>query len=371
MKEGLRDIWDSIYKYFFVSGKKAEENQERPVKHYQPVIDPAELSDTATKMFQARPKEDASTEKIEEEKPWWDFAGHADSQAPVFDILQDDRIVEELNRKLDADEFPVIEIPSNVMKAMNILDKRDFEYVEITDLIRRSPAMAGEFIKAFNSALYFRGETITDLKVGLPRLGKENIKAMLYVYSSKMNFSSNVLFNTLAKQIVEHCYTTALIANYIGQDYYANPEEAFIAGLLHDIGKLGILKSLTETYEMPEEIDFEMTEDVFDNIFPSIHERAGEYLAGNWKINDSIKFAIRHHHDFNTMEGADPDMEEYHLSALVNLSDSMARILGYGRRISKTNIFETEAAKTISLEKNNHTIEFIGNIPAMLSTKAK
>lgn len=365
----LRDILDALYKYFFAENEKKPEKAEgeEPVKHHS-VIDPSLLTDTATKTFQAKPKTDTEPP---EEKPWWDFEGHPASQVPVFDILQDDRIVEELNRKLDADEFPVIEIPSNVMKAMSILDKKDFEYPEITDLISRSPAMTGEFIKTFNSALYFRGETINDLKVGLPRLGKENIKAMLYMYSSKMNFSSSVLFNSLAKEIVEHCYAVALLANYIGQDYYANPEEAFIAGLLHDIGKLGVLKSLTETYELPEEIDFEMTEDVFDHIFPQIHERAGNFLAGHWKINDSIRFAIQHHHDFNTLEGIDPDMEEYHLAALINLSDAMARILGYGRRISKINLFDTDAAKVLSFEKDNSTEEFLRKIPEMLSIKTK
>ena len=370
MQGRLLDILNAVYKYFFDPDKKYIKTEgDMPIPR-QSVITPSSLSDTATRTFLARPKADDTPEKAEE-TPWWDFAGHPASQAPVFDILQDDRIVEELNRKLDADEFPVIEIPSNVMKAMSILDKKDFEYPEITNLISRSPAMTGEFIKTFNSALYFRGETITDLKVGLPRLGKENIKGMLYMYSSRMNFSSNVLFNGLAKGIVEHCYAVALLANYIGQDYYANPEEAFLAGLLHDIGKLGVLKCLTETYEMPEELDFEMTEDVFDHVFPSIHEKAGEFLAGNWKISESIKFAIKHHHDFNTMEDADSDSEEYHLAALINLCDSMARTLGYGRRISKINIFDTDAARILSFENDNSTVDFIKNIPEMLSLKTK
>jgi len=71
------------------------------------------------------------------------------------------------------------------------------------------------------------------------------------------------------------------------------------------------------------------------------------------------------------MEEIDPDLEEYHLAALINLCDSMARILGYGRRISEMNIFDTDAARILSFEKDNSTEDFLRKIPEMLSIKTK
>jgi putative nucleotidyltransferase with HDIG domain len=328
-------------------------------------IDPQNLTDkpSKTKFLQKK----AATEEAQPESHWWDYPGGEETEAPVFEILQDDRVVEELNRKIDDDEFPVIEIPGNVMKAMEILNKSDFEYNEVANLIMHSPAMTGEFIKTFNSALFFRGETISDLKVGLPRLGKENIKAMLYMYSSKMSFSKDVLFNSLAKDIVDHCYAVALIASHLGQIYYPSPDEAFLAGLLHDIGKLGILRALNETYELPEEIDFEMTEEVFDDIFPGLHERAGGFLAKNWKIDNEVIFAIERHHDFLERD-FNPEDQAHRLSALVNLSDSIARILGRGRSIGQVNIFEEPAAEALSLIRDYDTMKFLDTIPMMLET---
>jgi putative nucleotidyltransferase with HDIG domain len=368
----MPDLFDRIsgllYNFFI---KPSDKNTPPPTdekKHTprHPVINPDQLSESPVKTITTSIKRpDKATKHY-----WWNFEGAPETEAPIFEILQDDRVIDDLNEKLDTDRFPVIEIPSNVMKAMEILNKTDFEYSEICELINHSPGMTGEFIKTLNSALFFRGENISDLKVGLPRLGKDNIKGMLYMYSSKMDFSNNLLFNNLAKGVVEHCYIVALLANHVGQTYFADPEEAFIAGLLHDIGKLGVLKSLTETYELPEEVDFDVTEDLFDGIFPVMHERAGAYLAANWKINENVIFAIRHHHDFPDIEETEENSERYHLATLINLCDTIARILGYGRRIGKVDLFETPAAEILSLTEDRETIEFFENIPRMLAMKA-
>ncbi len=377
LKDFIRNWLKDFIGEFRVEESKQDEVDEgcknEPVSTHSQVIDPKELrSNSPKKDFFNQHKKDKQS-PIDKESPsyWWDYEGKPETEAPVFEILQDDRVAQELNRKIDSDEFPVIEIPGNVMKTMEILNKPDFEYSEVSELIRHSPAMTGEFIKTLNSALFYRGEAITDLKLGLPRLGKDSIKAMLYMYSSKMSFSKDVLFNNLAKKIVEHCYSVALIASHLGQTYYANPDEAFLAGLLHDIGKLGILKALTETYELPEEIDFEMTEELFDDIFPELHEKAGAFLAKDWKIDNNVIFAIEHHHDFATHNDFDKEDQGYHLSALVNISDTIARMLGNGRTLGKTNLFDLPAAQVLSVEKDNNTIEYLADIPQMLKTQTQ
>ncbi|OGV56817.1 MAG: hypothetical protein A2017_21600 [Lentisphaerae bacterium GWF2_44_16] len=318
----------------------------------------------------AHKKEKKEETKIVDTDYWWCFEGYPATELPVFEILSDDRVAEELRRKLEADEFPVIEIPENVMRTMQILNKHEFDYNEVIDLVRRSPAMVGEFIKVINSSLYSRGVVINDLRVALPRLGKENIKALLYMYSSKMTFSTDMLFNDLAVDIVEHCYATALISSYLAQIYYPDPDGAFLAGLMHDIGKLGILKALTDTYEFPTHVDFEMTEDLFDKVFPELHERAGSYLATHWKVNETIISAIQHHHDFNDYDFTLDGELARQLSALINLSDIMARIMGKGRRIDAVNIFDTPAAKMLGFEKDHETVKFLENIPEIVYLKS-
>jgi putative nucleotidyltransferase with HDIG domain len=319
-----------------------------------------------------RPLKKKLEDDIVDSDYWWCLE-ETPPKTKVHSLLKnidDSKIYNELNRRIDNDEFPVIEIPDNIMKTMGLLNNPEFDYSEVAGLINHSPAMAGEFIKVINSSLYSRGLVINDLKLALPRMGKENIKALLYMYSTKMSFAGDPLLNKLAEDIVDHSYSVAIISSYLSQRYYPDPDGAFLAGLLHDIGKLGILKSISETYKLPRKVDFEMTLDVFDNILPPLHEKAGKFLAENWKVNKIVIAAIEHHHDFMDYGFTEDEQLQYHLSALVNLSDAMARILGHGQKIGPVNIFSLPATIDLSISRDHETIGFLENIPEVAAFKS-
>ena len=314
-------------------------------------------------------KAPASPSEIKDDEHWWCYPGRESNNTPVIEALSPEFVTEELNRKIDNDEFPVIEIPSNVMRTLQILNNPNFDYGEVSALVNHSPAMAGEFIRVINSSMFSRGVPISDLKLALPRLGRDNVKALLYMYSSKMCFVKDPLFNDLAISIVDHSYAVGLIASYLSQRFYPDPDGAFLAGLLHDIGKLGILKAISDNFRLPDDTNFKMTDEVFDNIFPHVHERAGKFLAGNWKINETVINAIEHHHDFMETSFDESDQLGLHLSCIVNVSDTMARILGYGRSIGPTNIFSEASTIDLAMERDIETIKFLEDIPKILSFK--
>lgn len=314
-------------------------------------------------------KPTSSPTEIKDEEHWWCFPGREAVDTPVIEALEPEFVTQELNRKIDNDEFPVIEIPTNVMRTLQLLNNPNFDYGEVSSLVNHSPAMAGEFIRVINSSMFSRGVPISDLKLALPRLGRDNIKALLYMYSSKMCFVKDPLFNELAISIVDHSYAVGLIASYLSQRFYPDPDGAFLAGLLHDIGKLGILKAISDNFTLPAGTSFKMTDEVFDNIFPHLHERAGKFLAGSWKVNETVICAIEHHHDFMETPFDENDQLGLHLSCIVNISDIMARMLGYGRSLGPTNIFSEASTIDLAMEKDMETIKFLEEIPRILSFK--
>jgi len=254
---------------------------------------------------------------IKDSDYWWCFEGHPPSDSkPVFEQVDTKQIGEEINRKLETDEFPVIEIPENIMRTMQILNNPEFDYAEVANLINHSPSMAGEFIRVINSSLFSRGAAISNLRLALPRLGKENIKALLYMYSSKLSFSGDPQFKDVAIEIVEHSYATALIANFMSQRYYPDQDSAFLAGLMHDIGKLGILKVISESYRLPKKHSSKITLESLDCVMKDLHPKVGVFLSTHWKLDETIIASIEHHHDFFEVGFAEDDQLVLHLSAL-------------------------------------------------------
>lgn len=305
---------------------------------------------------------------------WWNYSGHPDFERPhcdPCDKLTSTNIIEHLNVKIKAGETPVFTVPSSIMETMRLLEKSDFDYGEVASVIEKNPTLTGMFLSSINSSFYNRGYAVTELRTALSRLGKHNIRALLQLYSIKTTFSNDEIFGKVASRIISHSYIVAVIAGYLSQRYYPEPGLAFLAGLLHDIGKLGILKELSMQPLFIIRLKNKLDEQMFDQIFEGRHEQVGVMLGKQWNMDHLSLSAIERHHDFWNFAFEEADQLDYQLCLLINLSDKMARILGYGRPIGPTNIFTEPAAPELNLEKNISAIEFLDELPEIVRLKAE
>ncbi len=310
----------------------------------------------------------------DDSKYWWCFKGHKDfdPENPVlpYDPVTVDMAIEHLNKKIISGDLPMFTIPAQIIEVFHLLERPDFDYMEVSSIIEKNPSLVGMFIQSINSSLYNRGFSITELYPALLRLGKNNIRALLQLYSIKISFADDRRFGNLARKIIRHSYLVAVIASYLSQRYFPEPGQAFLAGLLHDIGKLGILKELSLDPKFCLRLKPDATEVMFDSIFVGRHEKIGLKLGEQWKMDELTLSAIERHHNFWEYDFSDEDQLDYHLCLLINLSDTMARILGEGRPIGKTNIFLEPATIDLNIEKNISTIEFFAEIPEVVAHKA-
>ena len=301
---------------------------------------------------------------------WWCVEEVVQNDIPTYNEIDHEKIHTTLNKRIEAGQYPIIEIPENAMKALKLLNDPDFEFGAVANLINKSPGMAGEFLSLVNSSSYSRGVKINDLRVALPRVGRENVKAMLYLYSTKMSLASSPGLNKLAVKIVDHSYATAIIASFLSQRYFPDPDTAFLAGLLHDVGKLGILKAVTEDHDFIQGISGEIFEENFGNTFCDLHEAIGVNLATKWGIDDLVVSAIKHNHDFFDYGFGDDEQEKFSLSALINLSDTMAKILGKGKLDSSVNILDLASTRELNINPDKSTFSFLEDIPAIVNYKS-
>ncbi len=305
-----------------------------------------------------------NAESIVDTDYWWCFPGHYESDVSDHNLIDADNVISRTRLEMNERKFPLMDIPTNIIRVLKLLEAPNFEYSDVATLVEHSPGMAGEILKVVNSSAMNRGEAIHSLTSALPRLGRDKIKSMLYLYSAKLNFKTDPLFFSLAEKIIDHSYAVGIIASYLSQRFYPDQEEAFLAGLLHDIGKLALLKALTVTYELPEKVDYEITEDYFYKIFTIMHEDVGGYVAAHWRLDDLVRSAIINH---NRMEFTEDQSErEVNLTCLINISDTMARIIGKGRISGEVNVFDTEAAKRLGWTKDWSMLEFLDCVPELV-----
>jgi len=308
----------------------------------------------------------ATTAKAADSEAWWNQHRTMPAAAPLFDAIDPYVLFATVQTKLVNNELHLIDIPENVHRITELLNDQDFDYSELVRLIRRSPALAGQFLAVANSAVYNRGVRITDLQVAALRIPPATIKSMLYLNTARACLSTNPLFRNVCELIVGHCLTVSTIANYLGQRYYPDPQAASMAGLLHDVGKIVILRTIGEVFEIPP-LDFELTEGCFDEFLPAIHGKAGALIAEHWNLPPEIHCAITYHHDFYNVVETDTDNLGRNLAALICVSDTIARILGKGKPLQGLDIFAMAASELLGIEDNHDTRAYLAPLPTLVA----
>jgi len=274
------------------------------------------------------------------------------------------QMFEMISARIASKRFSLIEIPANILQIIKVMTNANFSFTEVSSLVTKSPVLTAEFLRTANSVVYSRGQRLTSLQVVLPRLGQKTIRSVLYLHSLKLGLANHPLFRDIATEIVDHSVRTATISDHLGRRYCSDADRAYQAGLLHDIGKLAILRELTRANSTPRSQrskPIAVTEDCLNSILPELHEPAGEMLAKVWDLDMDITYAIGHHHDLPSPEEGESDtsteaesgqLEGLRLAAIVNLSDTIAKILARGQELHAVDLLDLPAASCLGIDGN-------------------
>lgn len=238
--------------------------------------------------------------------------------------MKKDILVRKLKRINDLPSFPSV-----VFEMVNLLGQPDITVERLISSIQLDQAIASKILRLVNSSFYgFQGK-ISSLSQALVLLGFNTIKNAVLSISILDTFSDIDKDRDFDPRLFWlHAIGTGVISRVIGHQLkYQHVENLFIAGLLHDIGKLIIIKLFPEDFfQILKEVkknDISIIEG--ENVVLGInHTEIGLETAKKWKLPEEIQEAVGFHHcPWNAKENRA-------MSAMVSLSDCLCRALDIG-----------------------------------------
>lgn len=222
---------------------------------------------------------------------------------------------------------------------------------EIGKAITTDQALASKALKLVNSAFYGFPGRISTLSHAIVILGFSTIKNIVLTASIFDNFRGKGKapngFNI--EQLWYHSIACGAagqaIAKVIGSP---EREECFIAGLIHDIGKIILCNYLPEDFETV--INYTRQNDILfyeseKKLFDTSHDDIGGYLAECWNLPKNLQNAIRYHH----LPALSHDGSK--ISAIIHASDIFVRALDCGNGgDNKIPVMSEQVWKTLDLE---------------------
>lgn len=204
--------------------------------------------------------------------------------------------------------------PHVLVSLMKLDDDSEMSFTELERIIKSDQNMAGFVLKIANSPLYSRGKEIRNLQHAISLLGFRVIRSLASAATSQELFKGGN-YARFRRYVWQHSVAVAVIAMRLAEKMsdQSMKEETFVAGLLHDLGKV-ILNSVDrkmfiEVINLVEKngLDFPEAE---RKIFGINHMEVGERVAKEWKLPGIYQLIMGHHHfpddlDLSTITDAD------------------------------------------------------------------
>ena len=141
-------------------------------------------------------------------------------------------------------------LPHILVKLISACNEDEVNMLEVSKLVEKDPSLSSKILKLVNSASYGLPKKIESIQHSISYLGTGTIKNIAIGSSVHQAFQppkGNGLFNL--KIFWWHSLRCAVLARLIAKEInYKNPEEAFLTGLLHDIGRLVLWANYPDEY---------------------------------------------------------------------------------------------------------------------------
>jgi HD-like signal output (HDOD) protein len=198
----------------------------------------------------------------------------------------------------------------------------DLDLGRFSRVIEGDPAFAADILFLANSSLFGFPSRVHSLRHGIALLGLDRIKSLAVTVAMRGFLSAR---NSLVHQCWRHSAACALVCDEISGIFDVSSDRAYTAGILHDIGRLGLLKTYTK--EMTEVLNgqYVVTQEVLRAEREALnvdHGRAGAWLVQNWTFPKDFAIVCKHHHDA-------PNANDPEILQLVKAACKIADAIGF------------------------------------------
>lgn len=264
-------------------------------------------------------------------------------------------MTQEIFYKILNDHKELSSLPQVLMEVIRVSREADSSANDIASIIMKDPALTAKILRVVNSPFYGQIRKITTVNQAVVTLGMRTVTAVALSASiyDKMNKVDSSIDR---KRFWRHSLEVAIAARMIAETLKYEPaEEAFVAGLLHEIGTLVLEASYPADFRRVWKL-IEMGENqtaVEERTWGTNHARVGQFLLDQWGIPKNIGEAVGNHH---TVIDHGNKLPEQQLSQIVNLANQLSKFRVYNMPPPESAQLENRDVIAANLELSNAAI---------------
>lgn len=190
-------------------------------------------------------------------------------------------------------------MPQILLQLIAHCESEESDIPTLAELLTNDVALTAKVLRIAGSSTYHRGAHPASIERALATIGVDMLRTLLITESVYQSFNQMLPGSVDLRGFWKHAIGTAIAARHIaGKLGYPNGEEAYLAGLLHDVGRLALFAAAPEEYA----VNFFGADDpglcaVEERTLHTNHAEAGAWLVERFNLDSFLADAVLYHHE--------------------------------------------------------------------------
>lgn len=258
---------------------------------------------------------------------------HKNRALPTGDVA----LISRLERAVRGGDEHLPAMPEEVRRIRSIVQDPDCSTAELAHAIVTDPVLAGKFVAVANAPFYSRGIRVRSVRDAVCRVGMHQALMIIMAVVSGTRLFRAGRFQPEASLLHAHSLGAAVVSQLLARRSALDEQDAFMAGLLHDMGEIVILQTAHELEDEQPTDQAPRRRFVLDLREP-LHAGLSALTLQLWDFPPEMISAVLHHHAVDGLEDRNVTMTLGAAGPLVHLlsaADQIARWITGEREVNE------------------------------------
>lgn len=242
----------------------------------------------------------------------------------------------------DSSDAAMPMLPALAADVMSLAIDPEVSIARIARVIAKDQVLATRVLKMANSASHGAMQEITTVNDAVVRMGTGPVRNVVLAVCFTSRLQGANIYGAQGRELMDHAIGTAYLARLVAEKLNEDADEAFMCGLLHDLGKLLLLKLSRDfiKYGAPTPSAQEI-----ETVYKERHPEIGAKLMKQWALPEALEHPVRFHHD--------PESCPSHKgqATIAYVANRLAHRYGFGCETDEANLLEDQICTKVGLNE--------------------
>lgn len=199
------------------------------------------------------------------------------------DVTDFNQLVDQIRDDVAHNRIHLPTLPEVALKVRDAVENDDADAHQVAEIVTGDPALSARLVQVANSPLYRGRASIDNVQMAVTRMGLKLVKSLVVSLAMKQMFqATSEALDKAFRKAWEDSVEVGAISRVLAQGVGLEPEQAMLAGLIHNIGHLPILTKVDEM------LGFEASAVLIDRLAEKLSPEIGCHILAEWNFTEAL-----------------------------------------------------------------------------------